>query len=122
MGTSGIGNRLVLTGGVALNAIGNMRLLEHFDEAWFARTQQRKARLHLWVPPTPGDAGVTIGAAWLFAQLAGAPRGAPDDARVLLRHAAIARRYRDRTQTPAISLRNTSAISRRLTSATPSPT
>jgi carbamoyltransferase len=67
----------VLTGGVALNAIGNMRLLEHFDEAWFAGAQQRKARLHLWVPPTPGDAGVTIGAAWLFAHLAGAPRGAP---------------------------------------------
>ena len=70
-------NRLVLTGGVALNAIGNMRLLEHFDEEWFASAQQRKARLHLWVPPTPGDAGVTIGAAWLFAHLAGAPRGAP---------------------------------------------
>ena len=30
-------SRLVLTGGVALNAIGNMRLLEHFDEAWFAK-------------------------------------------------------------------------------------
>jgi carbamoyltransferase len=70
-------NRLVLTGGVALNAIGNMRLLEHFDEEWFAKAQQRKARLHLWVPPTPGDAGVTIGAAWLFAHLAGAPRGTP---------------------------------------------
>jgi carbamoyltransferase len=70
-------SRLVLTGGVALNAIGNMRLLEHFDEAWFAKSQQRKARLHLWVPPTPGDPGVTIGAAWLFAHLAGAPRGAP---------------------------------------------
>jgi carbamoyltransferase len=70
-------SRLVLTGGVALNAIGNMRLLEHFDEEWFASAQQRKARLHLWVPPTPGDAGVTIGAAWLFAHLAGAPRGAP---------------------------------------------
>jgi len=70
-------SRLVLTGGVALNAIGNMRLLEHFDEAWFARAQQRKARLHLWVPPVPGDPGVTIGAAWMFAQLAGAPRGAP---------------------------------------------
>ena len=70
-------NRLVLTGGVALNAVGNMRLLEHFDEAWFAEAQQRKARLHLWVPPTPGDPGVTIGAAWLFAHLAGAPRGAP---------------------------------------------
>jgi carbamoyltransferase len=70
-------NRLVLTGGVALNAVGNMRLLEHFDEAWFRQAQQRKARLHLWVPPTPGDPGVTIGAAWLFAHLAGAPRGTP---------------------------------------------
>jgi carbamoyltransferase len=69
-------NRLVLTGGVALNAVGNMRLLEHFDEAWFAKLQQRGTRLHLWVPPVPGDSGVTIGAAWLFAHLAGAPRGA----------------------------------------------
>src|SRR3954449_528495 len=70
-------NRLVLTGGVALNAVGNMRLLEHFDEAWFAEAQQRNTRLQLWVPPVPGDPGVTIGAAWLFAHLAGAPRGAP---------------------------------------------
>jgi carbamoyltransferase len=70
-------NRLVLSGGVALNAVGNMRLLEHFDEAWFSKAQQRKTRLHLWVPPTPGDPGVTIGAAWLFAHLAGSPRGAP---------------------------------------------
>jgi carbamoyltransferase len=70
-------NRLVLTGGVALNAVGNMRLLEHFDEAWFANAQQRNTCLHLWVPPTPGDPGVTIGAAWLLAHLAGAPRGAP---------------------------------------------
>ena len=46
-------HRLVLTGGVALNAIGNMRLLEHFDEAWFEKDQGRKARLHLWVPPVP---------------------------------------------------------------------
>ena len=68
-------NRLVLTGGVALNAVGNMRLLEHFDEAWFADAQQRKTRLHLWVPPVPGDPGVPIGAAYLFAHLAGAPRG-----------------------------------------------
>ena len=70
-------NRLVFTGGVALNALGNMRLLEHFDEAWFQNAQQRKARLHLWVPPTPGDPGVTIGAAWRLAHLAGAPRGTP---------------------------------------------
>lgn len=70
-------SRLVLTGGVALNAIGNMRLLEHFDEAWFTAAQQRKTCLHLWVPPMPGDAGVTIGAAWQLAHLAGAPCGAP---------------------------------------------
>lgn len=70
-------NRLVLTGGVALNAVGNMRLLEHFDATWFVENQGRKARLHLWVPPVPGDAGVTIGAAWLFAHLAGSPRGKP---------------------------------------------
>jgi carbamoyltransferase len=69
--------RLVLTGGVALNAVGNMRLLEHFDAAWFANAQARDARLHLWVPPVPGDPGVTIGAAWLFAHLVGSPRGAP---------------------------------------------
>ncbi len=70
-------HKLVLTGGVALNALGNMRLLEQFDESWFAQAQDRKARLHLWVPPTPGDPGVTIGAAWMFAHLAGAPRGTP---------------------------------------------
>jgi carbamoyltransferase len=70
-------SRLVLTGGVALNAVGNMKLLEHFDQAWFAKAQRRDARLHLWVPPVPGDPGVTIGAAFLFAHLAGAPRGAP---------------------------------------------
>ena len=89
-------SRLVLTGGVALNAVGNMRLLEHFDAAWFAENQQRKARLHLWVPPTPGDPGVTIGAAWLFAHLAGAPRGGADDACVLLRLAAAAGRHHSR--------------------------
>src|SRR5438552_19130411 len=36
--TTGV-SRLVLTGGVALDAVGNMRLLEHFDEAWFAKAQ-----------------------------------------------------------------------------------
>src|SRR6202012_2757891 len=69
-------SRLVLTGGVALNAIGNMRLLEPFDKAWFLEPRRRDARLHLWGPPVPGDPGVTIGAAWRFANLAGAPRGA----------------------------------------------
>src|SRR6201999_778516 len=50
---------------------------EHFDASWFKAHQNRDARLHLWVPPTPGDPGVTIGAAWQFAHLVGAPRGAP---------------------------------------------
>ncbi|MGB3865074.1 MAG: carbamoyltransferase N-terminal domain-containing protein, partial [Xanthobacteraceae bacterium] len=63
-------NRLILSGGVALNALASMRLLEHFDEAWFASAQQRKARLHLWVPPTPSDPGVPIGAAWWLVHLA----------------------------------------------------
>ncbi len=68
-------HRIVLTGGVALNAVANMRLLEHFNRDWFMTNLQRDVRLHLWVPPTPGDPGVTIGAAWMFAHLAGAPRG-----------------------------------------------
>jgi len=70
-------NQLVLSGGVALNALANMRLLEHFDEDWFARVQNRSARLQLWVPPTPSDPGVPIGAAWMLAHLAGASQGAP---------------------------------------------
>ena len=58
-------NRLVLTGGIGLNALGNMRLMERFDG------------LHLWIPPAPNDAGVTIGAAYMGAYLAGYGRGAP---------------------------------------------
>lgn len=59
-------DRLVLTGGAALNAVANMRLLEHFDEGYYDRVLHRSARLHLWVPPVSGDAGVTIGAAYAF--------------------------------------------------------
>jgi len=61
--------RLVLTGGTALNAIANMRLMDHFDG------------LHIWVPPVPSDPGVPIGAAYHFALANGAPLGEP------LRHA-----------------------------------
>ena len=56
-------NRLVLTGGTALNAIANMRLMDHFEN------------LHVWVPPVPGDAGVAAGAAYHFALAHGAPLG-----------------------------------------------
>ncbi len=69
--------RLVLTGGIGLNALGNMRLLEHFDRDYYRRTLGRDARLHLWVPPVPNDAGVTVGAAYLGAYLAGHGLGEP---------------------------------------------
>ena len=70
-------DRLVLTGGTALNAVGNMRLLEHFDENYYQRVLGKRTRLHLWVPPVPNDAGVTLGAAYMFAHLAGVGVGAP---------------------------------------------
>jgi carbamoyltransferase len=70
-------DKLVLTGGTALNAVANMRLLDHFDTAYYRRTFGNNTRLHLWVPPVPGDAGVTIGAAYMFAHLAGAKIGPP---------------------------------------------
>jgi carbamoyltransferase len=75
-------SRLVLSGGAALNCVANMRLLECFDERWYERNLgQRNTRLHLWVPPVPGDAGAPIGAAYAFAMRAGARPGEP------LRHA-----------------------------------
>jgi carbamoyltransferase len=58
---------LVMAGGTALNCLANMRLLEHFDEAYYERYLGRRTRLRLWVPPMPGDAGVAIGAAVQFA-------------------------------------------------------
>jgi carbamoyltransferase len=70
-------DRLVFTGGIGLNALGNMRLLEHFDRDFFRRELQRDTRLHLWVPPTPNDSGVTMGAAYMGAYLAGYGLGAP---------------------------------------------
>jgi carbamoyltransferase len=75
-------HRLVLSGGAALNCVANMRLLECFDERWYERNLARKnTRLHLWVPPIPGDAGAPVGAAYAFAMRAGARPGTP------LRHA-----------------------------------
>jgi carbamoyltransferase len=68
-------DRLVLAGGTALNAVASMRLLDRFDEAWYRRELGRRARLHLWVPPTPNDAGIAIGAAYAAARLAGAGPG-----------------------------------------------
>jgi carbamoyltransferase len=75
-------SRLVMAGGTALNCVASMRLLERFDEAYYARHHKRTGtRLQLWIPPTPGDAGVAMGAAYQFALLHGARPGPP------LRHA-----------------------------------
>ncbi len=69
---------LVLTGGVAFNCVGNMRLLERFGESYFAEVLgRREARLRLWVPPVPGDEGVHAGAAFHFALTSGARPGPP---------------------------------------------
>jgi carbamoyltransferase len=69
------GDKLILTGGIGLNALGNMRMLERFDRDFYRDILGKDARLHLWVPPTPNDAGVTIGAAYMGAYLAGAGVG-----------------------------------------------
>lgn len=70
--------RLIFAGGTALNCLANMRLLEYFDEGYYERyLGQPGARLHLWVPPVPGDAGTPVGAAYQFAMLHGAEPGEP---------------------------------------------
>jgi carbamoyltransferase len=70
--------RIVLSGGTALNCVANMRVLEHFNEAWYERyTGLKDTRLHMWVPPVPNDEGVAAGAAICFAMQAGAPVGKP---------------------------------------------
>jgi carbamoyltransferase len=59
---------LVLTGGTALNAIANIRLMQHFNAKFYQRELgRRQTTLHVWVPPVPGDAGVAAGAAYQFA-------------------------------------------------------
>jgi len=63
--------QLVLTGGIGLNALANMRLLERFDRQYYRQALGRDVRLHVWVPPVPNDSGVCIGAAYMGAHLAG---------------------------------------------------
>jgi carbamoyltransferase len=74
-------DKLVMSGGTALNCTANMHLLDRFDQGYYRRYVGRNTRLQLWVPPTPGDSGVTVGAAFTFALSNGAPVGPP------LRHA-----------------------------------
>lgn len=68
-------DQLVLSGGAALNGLANMKLLSHFDSQWYKRNLGLDTRLKLWVPPTTGDAGVTMGAAYSLALHANVPLG-----------------------------------------------
>lgn len=69
-------HRLVLSGGTALNCVANMRLLDCFDANWYQRQfGLEDTFLRLWVPPTPGDAGTPVGAAYAFAMRAGGRPG-----------------------------------------------
>jgi carbamoyltransferase len=71
-------HKLIFTGGCALNCLANMRLLEHFNEAYYEQYHhQKNTRLHLWIPPTPNDTGVTMGAAYSFALQHGAVADRP---------------------------------------------
>jgi carbamoyltransferase len=68
-------DKLVMSGGTALNCLASMRLLDRFDQSYYRRYLGKDTRLQLWVPPTPGDAGVAMGAAFNFALSNGAPVG-----------------------------------------------
>ncbi len=70
-------DRLVLSGGTALNGLANMQLAERFDNAWYRRNLGKDTCLHLWIPPVPSDAGVGLGAAYNFALQGGALPGPP---------------------------------------------
>ena len=98
-------SRLVLTGGVALNAVGNMRLLEHFDEAWFARARNSARRACICgcrrrraIPASPSARPGCL-------RISPAPARRADDARLLLRPAAVAARTSRRRSRPTISPR-----------------
>ena len=87
-------HRLVLTGGVALNAVGNMRLLEHFDETWFAKCATAQRPLAL---VGAADSGRSRRHHWRGLAVRASRRCAArraDDACLLLRLAAVTSGHR----------------------------
>lgn len=68
-------DQLILAGGSALNGLVNMKLLKHFNRGWYKRNLDLDTYLKLWIPPTPGDAGVTLGSAYSLAIRADVPVG-----------------------------------------------
>lgn len=69
--------RLVMTGGTALNCTANSALLRHFDAAYYESyvNSEGTGGLNVWVPPIPGDAGLPVGAPMAFALRHGASPG-----------------------------------------------
>jgi carbamoyltransferase len=63
-------DRIILTGGAALNCIANMHLIERLQSI-------TSDRVELWVPPAPADDGTHAGAALQFALRSGARPGIP---------------------------------------------
>ncbi len=50
--------KVIWTGGTALNCITSMHLLDHFNQEYYSRVLGMKnSRMHLWIPPVPGDSG-----------------------------------------------------------------
>jgi carbamoyltransferase len=66
-------NKLVLTGGTALNCIANRNLLSNFGCDYYRRYIGIDGHLQIWVPPVPNDCGVALGATVQFAMKNGAP-------------------------------------------------
>lgn len=63
-------NKLILSGGTALNCIANMKLLNHFNDSYYKKILNiRGVYLNLWVPPNPSDPGTAMGAAYQFSLL-----------------------------------------------------
>lgn len=77
--TGSFSDKLVWTGGCALNCRCSLTLLETFDTDFYRRLDEMKPgamfrqgdpperRLHLWVPPACSDTGVAAGACYSFA-------------------------------------------------------
>lgn len=65
-------DKLVLTGGTALNCIANMHLVKNFDQNYYKRYLNKDKYLKIWVPPIPSDCGVALGATLQFAMRNGA--------------------------------------------------
>lgn len=71
------GNKLVLSGGVALNCQASLYLARNFSRDYYLKNFGEDKTLEIWTPPTPSDTGVAMGAALEFARRAGVGKFTP---------------------------------------------